>query len=182
MGRELQKRKRRSSRAKVTMPNRRKKALNPLGNDIIAKHWYVPPDAPFTRHHAVSMPEADHIARPGTRKKPCPKTTPASAWSPSWARLQAARLRPTNPPSMSPPTPSPHNPTTKASCRSAKSKSSATPRGALRASCATPTRSTTLSTTWTRTRSRSRSDSGSRRSRGATRSGPDSRRTARGPR
>ncbi|KAK3904403.1 ribosome biogenesis protein Nop16 [Staphylotrichum tortipilum] len=39
MGRELQKRKRRSSRAKVTMPNRRKKALNPLGNDTIAKHW-----------------------------------------------------------------------------------------------------------------------------------------------
>ncbi|KAK3299409.1 ribosome biogenesis protein Nop16 [Chaetomium fimeti] len=39
MGRELQKRKRRSSRAKVTMPNRRKKALNPLGNDIIAKAW-----------------------------------------------------------------------------------------------------------------------------------------------
>lgn len=41
MGRELQKRKRRSSRAKVTMPNRRKKALNPLGNDIIAKNWFV---------------------------------------------------------------------------------------------------------------------------------------------
>ncbi|KAK3308716.1 ribosome biogenesis protein Nop16 [Chaetomium strumarium] len=39
MGRELQKRKRRSSRPKVTMPNRRKKALNPLGNDIIAKSW-----------------------------------------------------------------------------------------------------------------------------------------------
>ncbi|KAK4143725.1 ribosome biogenesis protein Nop16 [Dichotomopilus funicola] len=39
MGRELQKRKRRSSRAKVTMPNRRKKALNPRGNDIIAKNW-----------------------------------------------------------------------------------------------------------------------------------------------
>ncbi|KAK4127399.1 hypothetical protein N657DRAFT_687675 [Parathielavia appendiculata] len=39
MGRELQKRKRRSSRAKVTMPNRRKKALNPLGNGIIAKNW-----------------------------------------------------------------------------------------------------------------------------------------------
>ncbi|EAQ90499.1 hypothetical protein CHGG_02434 [Chaetomium globosum CBS 148.51] len=39
MGRELQKRKRRSSRAKVTMPNRRKKALNPFGNDIIAKAW-----------------------------------------------------------------------------------------------------------------------------------------------
>jgi nucleolar protein 16 len=41
MGRELQKRKRRSSRAKITMPNRRKKALNPLGNNIIAKNWLV---------------------------------------------------------------------------------------------------------------------------------------------
>ncbi|KAL2179014.1 ribosome biogenesis protein Nop16 [Thermothelomyces heterothallicus CBS 202.75] len=39
MGRELQKRKRRSSRPKIKMPNRRKKALNPLGNDIIAKNW-----------------------------------------------------------------------------------------------------------------------------------------------
>ncbi|KAJ4306480.1 Nucleolar protein 16 [Collariella sp. IMI 366227] len=39
MGRELQKRKRRSSRAKTTMPVRRKKALNPLGNGIIAKNW-----------------------------------------------------------------------------------------------------------------------------------------------
>ncbi|KAK3684802.1 ribosome biogenesis protein Nop16 [Podospora appendiculata] len=39
MGRELQKRKRRSSRATVTMPHRRKKALNPMGNDIIAQNW-----------------------------------------------------------------------------------------------------------------------------------------------
>ncbi|KAK0720424.1 ribosome biogenesis protein Nop16 [Lasiosphaeris hirsuta] len=39
MGRELQKRKRRSSRAKVTMPSRPKKALNPLGNDTIAQNW-----------------------------------------------------------------------------------------------------------------------------------------------
>ncbi|KAL2119222.1 hypothetical protein VTJ04DRAFT_6182 [Mycothermus thermophilus] len=39
MGRELQKRKRRSSRPKVKMPNRRKKILNPRGNDIIAKAW-----------------------------------------------------------------------------------------------------------------------------------------------
>ncbi|KAM7201753.1 nucleolar protein 16 [Naviculisporaceae sp. PSN 640] len=40
MGRELQKRKNRSSRAKVKMPNRRsKKALNPMGNSIIAKNW-----------------------------------------------------------------------------------------------------------------------------------------------
>ncbi|KAK0739528.1 ribosome biogenesis protein Nop16 [Apiosordaria backusii] len=39
MGRELQKRKARSSRSKVKMPNRRKKALNPLGNSIIAQNW-----------------------------------------------------------------------------------------------------------------------------------------------
>ncbi|KAM7221652.1 Ribosome biogenesis protein Nop16 [Rhypophila decipiens] len=40
MGRELQKRKNRSSRAKVKMPgNRPKKALNPRGNDTIAKAW-----------------------------------------------------------------------------------------------------------------------------------------------
>ncbi|KAK3327164.1 ribosome biogenesis protein Nop16 [Cercophora scortea] len=39
MGRELQKRKRRSSRATVKMPHRRKKALNPMGNDIIAQNW-----------------------------------------------------------------------------------------------------------------------------------------------
>ncbi|KAK4185202.1 ribosome biogenesis protein Nop16 [Podospora australis] len=39
MGRELQKRKARSSRSKVKIVNRRKKALNPLGNSIIAQNW-----------------------------------------------------------------------------------------------------------------------------------------------
>ncbi|KAK4226404.1 ribosome biogenesis protein Nop16 [Podospora fimiseda] len=39
MGRELQKRKARSSRSKVKTHNRRKKALNPLGSSIIAKNW-----------------------------------------------------------------------------------------------------------------------------------------------
>ncbi|OHE96369.1 ribosome biogenesis protein Nop16 [Colletotrichum orchidophilum] len=39
MGSVLQKKKRRSGRAKVKMPNRPKKLLNPLGNDIIAKNW-----------------------------------------------------------------------------------------------------------------------------------------------
>ncbi|KAJ0160212.1 Nucleolar protein 16 [Colletotrichum tanaceti] len=39
MGSVLQKKKRRSSRQKVKMPNRPKKQLNPLGNDIIAKNW-----------------------------------------------------------------------------------------------------------------------------------------------
>ncbi|KAK3378235.1 ribosome biogenesis protein Nop16 [Podospora didyma] len=39
MGRELQKRKNRSSRSTVRMPNRRKKALNPLGSSIVAQNW-----------------------------------------------------------------------------------------------------------------------------------------------
>jgi nucleolar protein 16 len=39
MGRELQKRKNRSSRAKVTTHNRRKKQLNPAGNSVIARNW-----------------------------------------------------------------------------------------------------------------------------------------------
>lgn len=41
MGRELQKRKRRSSRPKVQTHNRSKKLLNPLGNNLIAQNWYV---------------------------------------------------------------------------------------------------------------------------------------------
>ena len=40
MGRELQKRKRRSARATVR-PIVKKKVLNPLGNDTVAKNWYV---------------------------------------------------------------------------------------------------------------------------------------------
>ncbi|KAJ0117735.1 ribosome biosis protein nop16 [Diaporthe amygdali] len=39
MGRDLQKRKNRSSRATIRQPNRLKKPLNPLGNSIIAKNW-----------------------------------------------------------------------------------------------------------------------------------------------
>ncbi|KAB5547332.1 ribosome biogenesis protein Nop16 [Coniochaeta sp. 2T2.1] len=39
MGRELQKRKNRSSRATVRQPVRRKKALNPSGNQLIAQNW-----------------------------------------------------------------------------------------------------------------------------------------------
>lgn len=42
MGRTVrQKRKNRSSRPKVKQTNRPKKALNPLGNDLIAKNWSV---------------------------------------------------------------------------------------------------------------------------------------------
>ncbi|QPG97212.1 hypothetical protein C2857_005965 [Epichloe festucae Fl1] len=39
MGRELQKKKRRSSRQPVRQPNKTKKILNPRGNNIIAKNW-----------------------------------------------------------------------------------------------------------------------------------------------
>lgn len=39
MGRELQKRKNRSSRATVTMPRKPKKALNPTGSNIVAQNW-----------------------------------------------------------------------------------------------------------------------------------------------
>jgi len=39
MGRELQKKKRRSNRQPVRPGNSRKKALNPLGNSIIARNW-----------------------------------------------------------------------------------------------------------------------------------------------
>ncbi|OLN85021.1 Nucleolar protein 16 [Colletotrichum chlorophyti] len=39
MGRDLQKKKRRSGRAKIRQPNKPKRLLNPLGNDIIAKNW-----------------------------------------------------------------------------------------------------------------------------------------------
>ncbi|KXH36213.1 ribosome biogenesis protein Nop16 [Colletotrichum simmondsii] len=53
MGSVLQKKKRRSGRAKVKT-NRPKKLLNPLGNDIIAKNWYADinthtPVAPLNR-------------------------------------------------------------------------------------------------------------------------------------
>jgi nucleolar protein 16 len=39
MGRELQKKKRRSSRAVIRQPNTTKKILNPRGNSVIAKNW-----------------------------------------------------------------------------------------------------------------------------------------------
>jgi nucleolar protein 16 len=44
MGRELQKKKRRSGRAPVKMSNKPKNPLNPRGNSIIAKNWYGSPD------------------------------------------------------------------------------------------------------------------------------------------
>ncbi|TDZ12911.1 Nucleolar protein 16 [Colletotrichum spinosum] len=39
MGRDLQKKKRRSGRQKIRQPNKPKRQLNPMGNDIIAKNW-----------------------------------------------------------------------------------------------------------------------------------------------
>ena len=41
MGRDLQKKKNRSGRQPVRQSQQRKKLSNPLGNDIIAKNWYV---------------------------------------------------------------------------------------------------------------------------------------------
>ena len=43
MGRDLQKRKRRSSRPAIKQPTstRPKRLLNPLGNDIVARNWLV---------------------------------------------------------------------------------------------------------------------------------------------
>jgi nucleolar protein 16 len=43
MGRELQKKKRRSGRQPVKMSNKPKNPLNPRGNTIIAKNWFVDP-------------------------------------------------------------------------------------------------------------------------------------------
>ncbi|POS75492.1 Nop16-like protein [Diaporthe helianthi] len=39
MGRDLQKRKNRSSRSTIRQPNRFKKPLNPMGNSLVAKNW-----------------------------------------------------------------------------------------------------------------------------------------------
>lgn len=43
MANPRQKRKQRSSRPTVRPPNKRKRLLNPLGNDLIAKNWCGPP-------------------------------------------------------------------------------------------------------------------------------------------
>lgn len=42
MGRELQKKKRRSGRQPVKMSHKPKNPLNPRGNTIIAANWYIP--------------------------------------------------------------------------------------------------------------------------------------------
>lgn len=41
MGRELQKKKRRSGRMPVRPGNKSKKILNPRGNNVIAENWFV---------------------------------------------------------------------------------------------------------------------------------------------
>lgn len=41
MGRELQKKKRRSGRMPIRQSNKTKKILNPRGNNIIADNWCV---------------------------------------------------------------------------------------------------------------------------------------------
>jgi nucleolar protein 16 len=40
MGRDLQKKKRRSGKQPVRQSQKPKRALNPMGNNIIAKNWY----------------------------------------------------------------------------------------------------------------------------------------------
>src|SRR4051794_1897961 len=73
MGRELQKRKRRSSRAKVKMPNRvSKKQLNPTGNSTIAQAWFVPPPP------LLPLPSTPSPLPPPPRnqKKPLPQNSP----------------------------------------------------------------------------------------------------------
>lgn len=47
MGRDLQKKKNRSKRQPIRQSQQRKKLSNPLGNDIIAKNWYVFMPSPF---------------------------------------------------------------------------------------------------------------------------------------
>jgi Ribosome biogenesis protein Nop16 len=49
MGRELQKKKKRSSIPKIKMKPKSKR-VNPLGNPIIAANWYVPPFPPDHCH------------------------------------------------------------------------------------------------------------------------------------
>jgi nucleolar protein 16 len=39
MGRDLQKKKRRSGRQPIRQSNQHKKVLNPRGNNVIAKNW-----------------------------------------------------------------------------------------------------------------------------------------------
>jgi nucleolar protein 16 len=52
MGRELQKKKNRSSIAKVKSKTKSKKLVNPRGNAIVAANWYVcPKPRPETQVH-----------------------------------------------------------------------------------------------------------------------------------
>lgn len=70
MGRELQKKKRRSGRAVVRQSNKTKKILNPRGNSIIAKNWYEEEKKnPSILTGRTTNPST------GTRKKHSHKTT-----------------------------------------------------------------------------------------------------------
>jgi hypothetical protein len=68
MGRELQKKKRRSGRQPIRQSNRTKKILNPRGNDAIAKNWcaFQPP--------SIQLQSAN-IGLAGTRMRLWHKTT-----------------------------------------------------------------------------------------------------------
>lgn len=82
MGREIQKKKRRSARQPVRQTNRPKRPLNPLGNSTIAANWYNPPssalDEPLTN---ISI---------GTRTRPSRRTTAVLDSQPVSEHLQAA--------------------------------------------------------------------------------------------
>lgn len=76
MGRELQKKKRRSGRQPVRQSNRTKKILNPRGNDAIAKNWCAPATPPTT----LSIDLNTNMTLVGTRMRLWHKTTDALAF------------------------------------------------------------------------------------------------------
>lgn len=77
MGRELQKRKNRSSRPVIRQSNRLKKPLNPMGNSLVAKNWSVFPAAHSPLSHLPKPLAYNYTHNSGTKKKPFPKTTAA---------------------------------------------------------------------------------------------------------
>lgn len=73
MGRELQKKKNRSSIPKIKLKPKSKKHANPLGNPIIAANWQVPlPALPPLNYTATKLTN-----KSGTPPKPSPKTIAA---------------------------------------------------------------------------------------------------------
>ena len=75
MGRELQKKKNKSSIPKKRQKAPSKKKL--LQNPIIARHWYVPQHNLNIKHNIAYPISVVNHHLPGTKKKPYPKTTAA---------------------------------------------------------------------------------------------------------